>query len=91
MGARDQNLGIMPLPSTAKRTPAMSMRQFQSKLLQVMYERRTAKCPYCRYSLDGIPGPRCPECGHNVAEYLRRPRSGVRGDRAATRGRGGGD
>lgn len=35
-----------------------------------MYE-RDVKCPSCRYSLNGLVGHRCPECGRNVEEFLR--------------------
>jgi len=38
--------------------------------MKVIYE-RTARCPGCRYSLNGIVGTRCPECGLVVEEYLR--------------------
>ncbi len=57
----------------ASRTPAASAgvdRQFTSELIKVMYE-RDARCPDCRYSLSGLVGHRCPECGRSVAEFLR--------------------
>lgn len=38
--------------------------------MKVIYE-RSASCPQCRYSLNGIVGTRCPECGLVVEEYLR--------------------
>lgn len=45
-------------------------RGFTNELIKVMYE-RDAKCPDCRYSLNGLIGHRCPECGRSVAEFLR--------------------
>jgi hypothetical protein len=43
---------------------------FLDELRRVIGERRAA-CPRCGYSLSGVPGPRCPECGRNVVEVLR--------------------
>lgn len=43
---------------------------FTAELIKVMYE-RDAKCPDCRYSLNGLVGHRCPECGRSVEEFLR--------------------
>ncbi|MBC7771830.1 MAG: hypothetical protein H7210_05005 [Pyrinomonadaceae bacterium] len=45
-------------------------RSFRDQLMKVIYE-RTATCPSCRYSLNGMVGTRCPECGLVVEEYLR--------------------
>ncbi|MGE3108579.1 MAG: hypothetical protein AB7G11_09120 [Phycisphaerales bacterium] len=59
--------------SSAPQTPTASAgvsREFTNKLIRVMYERR-ARCPDCRYSLDGLIGHRCPECGRHVEELLR--------------------
>ena len=44
--------------------------EFKQTLTRVMFD-RSLPCPYCDYSLSGLMGTRCPECGHNVAEYLR--------------------
>jgi len=43
---------------------------FTHELTRILSE-RTAHCPRCRYDLSGVPGPRCPECGKNIREYLR--------------------
>jgi tRNA(Ile2) C34 agmatinyltransferase TiaS len=43
---------------------------FTHELLKLLSE-RTAHCPRCNYSLSGVPGPRCPECGKNIAYHLR--------------------
>lgn len=43
---------------------------FLADLRRVIHE-RDADCPHCGYSLCGVPGPRCPECGRNVTEHLR--------------------
>lgn len=45
-------------------------RAFQARLRE-MYLERDAKCPRCRYHLRGVPGPRCPECGHDITDFLR--------------------
>lgn len=45
-------------------------RGFQAQLREIYHERE-ARCPRCRYHLRGVPGPRCPECGRDVSEYLR--------------------
>lgn len=45
-------------------------RTFQAKLREV-YLDRDVKCPRCRYHLRGVPGPRCPECGLVITEFLR--------------------
>lgn len=45
-------------------------RAFQAKLRE-MYLDRDVKCPRCRYHLRGVPGPRCPECGLVITEFLR--------------------
>lgn len=39
--------------------------------LSKLLTHREAHCPKCGYSLDGIAGPRCPECGKNIAYFLR--------------------
>jgi len=54
-------------------TPASSPeleRGFRDQLIKVIYE-RNANCPRCKYSLNGMVGTRCPECGLVVEEYLR--------------------
>ncbi len=43
---------------------------FTSELKRIIAE-RDAHCPRCKYNLSGIAGPRCPECGKNIAAYLR--------------------
>lgn len=43
---------------------------FRSKANRILMERK-ANCPYCRYNLSGVPGPRCPECGKNIEAYLK--------------------
>ena len=45
-------------------------RAFQARLRE-MYLERDAKCPRCRYHLRGVPGPRCPECGLDITDFLR--------------------
>lgn len=60
--------------SSVRRSPLAKAgkidRTFRDELMKVIYE-RTATCPSCRYSLNGIVGTRCPECGLVVEEYLR--------------------
>lgn len=52
-------------------TPKIELdRSFQARLREI-YLDRDAKCPRCRYHLRGVPGPRCPECGLVITEYLR--------------------
>lgn len=52
-------------------TPKLELdRAFQLKLREV-YLDRDARCPRCRYHLRGVPGPRCPECGLIITEFLR--------------------
>ncbi|HVU64061.1 MAG TPA: hypothetical protein VHC70_08795 [Phycisphaerales bacterium] len=43
---------------------------FTHELTRLLSE-RDAHCPRCHYSLSGIRGPRCPECGKNVSYELR--------------------
>jgi tRNA(Ile2) C34 agmatinyltransferase TiaS len=43
---------------------------FTRELQRILAE-RNAHCPRCKYNLSGVPGPRCPECGKNIAYYLR--------------------
>ncbi len=43
---------------------------FTARLQHILAE-RNAHCPRCKYDLSGVPGPRCPECGKNIAHYLR--------------------
>jgi hypothetical protein len=43
---------------------------FTHELTKLLTE-RDCHCPRCSYSLSGVPGPRCPECGKNVAYILR--------------------
>lgn len=43
---------------------------FRDQARRIMLERK-ANCPHCRYNLSGVPGPRCPECGRNIAAYLQ--------------------
>jgi tRNA(Ile2) C34 agmatinyltransferase TiaS len=43
---------------------------FTRELNRILSE-RNAHCPRCKYDLSGVPGPRCPECGKNIASYLR--------------------
>jgi hypothetical protein len=45
-------------------------RGFQAQLRDI-YLDRDARCPRCRYHLRGVPGPRCPECGSDIADFLR--------------------
>lgn len=45
-------------------------RGFQAQLRRV-YLDTDARCPSCRYELRGVPGPRCPECGNDVSDFLR--------------------
>lgn len=44
--------------------------EFDNTLRHVIYDRDLG-CPHCGYSLSGITGVRCPECGRNVQEFLR--------------------
>ena len=50
-------------------TPKLD-RAFLNELRRIITERQCS-CPRCGYNLSGVPGPRCPECGKNVTEYLR--------------------
>jgi hypothetical protein len=54
-----------PVPRSRRISP-----EFDNTLRHVIYDRDLG-CPYCGYSLSGITGARCPECGRNVQEFLR--------------------
>jgi DNA-directed RNA polymerase subunit RPC12/RpoP len=45
--------------------------RFLARLRELVTLRDGARCPRCRYDLNGLIAGRCPECGKNVESYLR--------------------
>lgn len=50
----------------------MADRTITSELLKTYGVDRDLPCPSCGYNLRGNAGGRCPECGKNVASYLKK-------------------
>jgi len=47
-------------------------------LRRALADASSVQCPSCRYDLAGLRGRRCPECGRNVEDALRRAAFGPR-------------
>jgi hypothetical protein len=60
-----RQVSAQPVPRSRRISP-----EFDNTLRHVIYDRDLG-CPHCGYSLSGITGTRCPECGRNVQEFLR--------------------